>query len=454
MTEHNGPIPRAVIVGGGFGGLAAAKELAGLPVDVVLFDQRNHHTFQPLLYQVATAALSPADIASPIRHILKRQRNCRVVLGKVTGVDLARRRLMLPGAEVEYDWLVLAAGATHSYFGHDEWETLAPGLKTLEDATEIRKRILLAFESAEYEGSEEERRTALTFAVVGGGPTGVEMAGAIKEIAARTIPADFRHIDTGTTRVLLLEGGDRLLGQFAPDLGERARRDLEGLGVEVRLNARVTRITPLGVSVGEEFLPAHNVFWAAGVQANPIARTLGTPLDRTGRVIVDPDLSVPGFPQVFVIGDMASATSAKDSRPVPGVAQGAIQMGRHAGRLIAGEVRHGRAVGVRRPFSYRDKGSMATIGRWRAVAEIGRARFGGPVAFLLWAVVHIVSLISVRNRMAVAANWAWQLTTATRGARLITGEAALAIKVPLPDDRVHPTGRPLDAPAIGNDRVD
>ena len=207
MTEHNGPIPRAVIVGGGFGGLAAAKELAGLPVDVVLFDQRNHHTFQPLLYQVATAALSPADIASPIRRILKRQRNCRVVLGKVTGVDLARRMLMLPGAEVEYDWLVLAAGATHSYFGHDEWEPLAPGLKSLEDATEIRKRILLAFESAEYEGSEEERRTALTFAVVGGGPTGVEMAGAIKEIAARTIPADFRHIDTGTTRVLLLEGG-------------------------------------------------------------------------------------------------------------------------------------------------------------------------------------------------------------------------------------------------------
>jgi len=453
MTKPYGTNPRVVIVGGGFGGLAAAKELARLPVDVVLFDQRNHHTFQPLLYQVATAALSPADIASPIRHILKRQRNCRVVLGKVTGIDLARRRLILPGAEVEYDWLVLAAGATHSYFGHDEWEPLAPGLKSVEDATEIRKRILLAFESAEYEGSESERRAALTFAVVGGGPTGVELAGAIKEIAAKTIQADFRHIDTGTTRVILLQGGDRLLGQFAPDLSERALHDLEALGVEVRLNARVTGITPLGVSIGEEVLPARNVFWAAGVQANPIARTLGTALDRSGRVIVDPDLSVPGHPQAFVIGDMAAATSAQDSKPVPGVAQGAIQMGRYVGRIIADELRPGRSAKERGPFSYNDKGSMATIGRWRAVAEIGRARFGGPFAFVLWAVVHVVSLISVRNRLAVAANWFWQLLTATRGARLITGEAVLSVKVPLPDDRVHTTPISTDAVSIGNEHV-
>jgi NADH dehydrogenase len=385
---------------------------------------------------VATAALSPADIASPIRHILRDQRNCRVVMGKVTDVDLARGVVVLPGAEVEFDWLILAAGATHSYFGQEGWAPLAPGLKTLEDAVAIRNRILLAFECAEYEGSEAERKAALTFAVVGGGPTGVELAGAIKEIAAKIIPRDFRNIDTGTTRVVLLEAGDRLLPQFAPDLGDRARRDLEALGVEVRLGARVTQITPQGVAVGAEFLPVRNAFWAAGVKANPLGSTLGTPLDHSGRVVVGPDLTVPGFPQVFVIGDMAAATSAKDSRPVPGVAQGAIQMGRHVGRRIAGEFRAG---GVRRPFSYRDKGSMATIGRWRAVAQIGRAHFGGPFAFLLWAVVHIAFLINVRNRIAVTANWVWQLVTATRGARLITGDAAPCVKVPLADERVHPT---------------
>jgi NADH dehydrogenase len=436
MAKLNGPLPRVVIVGGGFGGIAAAKVLAGLPVDVLLLDQRNHHVFQPLLYQVATAALSPADIASPIRHILSGQRNCRVVMARVEGVDLARRVIDVGGAEVEYDWLILAAGATHSYFGNRQWEQFAPGLKTLEDATEIRKRLLLAFESAEYEGSEEERRAALTFAVVGGGPTGVEMAGAIKEIAAHSIPADFRNIDTGTTRVVLFQGADRLLPGFAADLGERARRDLEKIGVEVRLNAKVTDIDARGVTVGDEFLPVRNVIWAAGVQANPLGRSLGVPLDRSGRIVVNPDLTVPGAPNVFVAGDLAAATSAKDGSLVPGVAQGAIQMGRYAGKVIAAELKAGGAR-PRRPFSYHDKGSMATIGKGRAVAEVGRYHIGGLVAWLLWALIHVAFLVNFRNKVSVLSNWAWQLLTSSRGARLITGVAVISVKLPLPDDRVH-----------------
>ncbi|WZP00755.1 NAD(P)/FAD-dependent oxidoreductase [Isosphaeraceae bacterium EP7] len=436
MAKTSGPLPRVIIVGGGFGGIAAAKALARQPVDVVLLDQRNYHLFQPLLYQVATAALSPADIASPIRHILSGQRNCRVVMARVEGVDTARGVVDAGGSEVEYDWLILAAGATHSYFGNRQWEEFAPGLKTLEDATEIRKRILLAFESAEYEGSEEERRAALTFAIVGGGPTGVELAGAIKEIAAQSIPADFRNIDTGTTRVVLFQGADRLLPGFAADLGDRAKRDLEKIGIEVRLNARVTDINARGVTVGDEFLPVRNVIWAAGVQANPLARSLGVPLDQSGRVLVNPDLTVPGAPRVFVVGDLAAVNSANDGKPVPGVAQGAIQMGRYAGEIIAAEVKAG-TERPRKPFSYWDKGSMATIGKGRAVAEIGRFHLGGLIAWLLWALIHVAFLVNFRNKLAVLWNWAWQMLTSARGARLITGTAAISVKLPLPDDRVH-----------------
>ena len=328
-------------MGGGFAGLAAAKALAHAPVDVTLIDRRNHHVFQPLLYQVATAALSPADISAPIRAVLRDQRNCQVVLAEITAVDLAQRRLMIAGAHVDYDYLVLAAGATHAYFGHDDWATFAPGLKSIEDATELRRRILLAFESAEYEGSEEARRAVLTFGIVGGGPTGVELAGAIMEIAGHTIPRDYRHIDTRTTRVILFEGGPRLLPTFPPALSDRARRDLERLGVEVRVNATVTDVTAHGVSIGDDFIAVGNVFWAAGVKASPLGTSLRVPLDRAGRVIVGPDLTIPGHPEVFVAGDMAAATSADTGRPVPGVAQGGIQMGHFAGRTIAREVEGG-----------------------------------------------------------------------------------------------------------------
>jgi NADH dehydrogenase len=424
---------RVVIVGGGFGGLAAARALARVPVDVLLLDRKNHHTFQPLLYQVATAALSPADIASPIRHILYRQENCRVALAGVTGIDCARKVVQVEGGEISYDWLILAAGATHSYFGKDEWARLAPGLKSVEDATTIRTRLLMAFEDAEYELGEEGRRAALTFAVVGGGPTGVELAGAIKEIAARTIPADFRNIDTKTARVLLLQGGDRLLPALDPSLSERARRDLVKLGVEVRLNSRVTGITDGGVTVGDEFVPAMNILWAAGVQANPIGKTLGVPLDSSGRVVVGPDLTVDGAPGVFVIGDMAASNGGEGGKPVPGVAQAAIQMGRHAARLIAAEARGQAIAADRRAFAYRDKGSLATIGRWRAVAQIGRLKFAGPLAWLLWAFIHVISLVNFRNRLAVMLIWSWQFVTAGRGARLITGDHRLACAIPRSD---------------------
>ena len=424
------PRPRVFIVGGGFAGLAAAKALADAPVDVTLVDRRNHHVFQPLLYQVATAALSPADISAPIRAVLRGQRNCQVVLAEITAVDLAQRRLIIAGAHVEYDYLVLAAGATHAYFGHDDWAALAPGLKSLEDATTLRRRILLAFESAEYEGSEAARRAVLTFGIVGGGPTGVELAGAIMEIAGHTIPQDYRHIDTRTTRVILFEGGPRVLPTFPPALSARAQRDLERLGVEVRLNATVTNVTAHGVSIGDEFIAVRNVFWAAGVRASSLGKSLRAPLDRAGRVIVGADLTVPGHPEVFVTGDMAAATSADTGRPVPGVAQGGIQMGRYAGRTIAREVQ-GRSRPERRaPFVYRDKGSLAVIGKAKAVAQIGRLQVGGFVAWLLWGAVHIAFLIGFRHRLQVLLSWFWNWMLNARDARLITGEARLDIEVP------------------------
>jgi NADH dehydrogenase len=423
-----GSRPRIFIVGGGFAGLAAAKALSKAMVDVTIFDRRNHHVFQPLLYQVATAALSPADISAPIRSIVRGQQNCEVVLAEVLGIDVRTRRLLLRGGHTTYDYLVLAAGATHAYFGHDAWAPMAPGLKTIEDATELRRRILLAFESAEYEGSDEARRAQLTFGIVGGGPTGVELAGAIMEIAGRTLPKDYKHIDTRTTRVILFEGGPRLLPPFPPELSARAQRDLEGMGVEVRLDSLVTGVTADGINIGEEFIPIRNVFWAAGVKASPLGQSLGVPTDRAGRVIVGPDLTIAGHPEVFVAGDMAAATSADTGKPVPGVAQGGLQMGHYAGDIIAREASRGSTPDLRTPFVYRDKGSMAVIGKAKAVAQIGRFEFGGFFAWLLWGGIHIAFLIGFRNRVQVLLSWFWNWLLNARDARLITGDARLHVR--------------------------
>ena len=435
LAPPHRPLPRVLIVGGGFAGLAAAKALDGAPVNVTIFDRRNHHVFQPLLYQVATAALSPADISAPIRSVVRGQQNCEVVLAEVTGVDLANRRV-LPGDRIGLATTtsILAAGATHAYFGHDAWASIAPGLKSIEDATEIRRRILLAFESAEYQGSDDARRAVLTFGIVGGGPTGVELAGAIKEIAGQTIPKDYRHIDTRTTRVVLFEGSPRLLPPFPPDLSARAQRDLERMGVEVRLNSTVTNVTPDGIYIGEEFIPVRNVFWAAGVRASSLGRSLGVPVDRAGRVIVGPDLTVPDHPEVFVTGDLAAATSADTGAPVPGVAQGGLQMGRFAGKAIAADVLRRSQSIDRKAFVYRDKGSMAVIGKARAVAQIGRLHFGGFLAWLVWGGIHIAFLIGFRNRLQVLFSWFWNWLLNARDARLITGQARLDIHVARPPE--------------------
>jgi NADH dehydrogenase len=422
------------IVGGGFAGLAAAKALAGAPVDVTVIDRRNHHVFQPLLYQVATASLSPADISAPIRTVLRAAANCEVVLAEIAAVDVRNRRLAVATGYAHYDYLILAAGATHAYFGHEDWAPLAPGLKTLEDATELRRRILLAFESAEHEGSAEARRAVLTFGIVGGGPTGVELAGAIKEIAGRTIPRDYRHIDTRTTRVILFEAGARVLPTFPPKLSARAERDLERMGVEVRVSSAVTAVTREGIYIGSEFIPVRNVFWAAGVKASPLGASLGVPLDRAGRVIVGPDLTIPGHPEVFVVGDMAASKSADTGKPVPGVAQGGIQSGHYAGTVIANEVRGGSAARSRPPFVYRDKGSMAVIGKAKAVAQIGSFETGGFFAWLLWGGIHIAFLIGFRNRVQVMLAWFWNWLLNARDARLITGDAHLDIRLPRGDE--------------------
>jgi NADH dehydrogenase len=428
--------PKVVIVGGGFAGVAAAKALATAPVELIVVDRRNHHVFQPLLYQVATASLSPADISSPIRTILRGQGNCQVVMAEIAGVDVTDRRLHLRGGYFPYDYLVLAAGATHSYFGHDDWAKIAPGLKSIEDATEMRRRILLAFESAEYEANESARRAALTFGIVGGGPTGVELAGAIKEIAGQTLPKDYKHIDTRTTRVILFEGADRVLPPFPPKLSERALQDLQRMGVEVRLNSVVTNITPQGIYVGEEFIPVRNVFWAAGVRASRLGQSLGVPLDRAGRVVVGPDLTIPGHPEVFITGDMAAATSADTGMLVPGVAQGGIQMGRYAGRTIAAEAAGHSRPTARNAFVYHDKGSLAVIGKAKAVAHFGKFELGGFLAWLLWGGVHIAFLIGFRNRVLVLLSWFWNWVLNARDARLITGEAQLDIH-PRPVDFVR-----------------
>jgi NADH dehydrogenase len=436
--------PRVFIVGGGFAGLAAAKALAGAPAEVTIMDRRNHHVFQPLLYQVATASLSPADISAPIRSVVRDQENCEVVLAEVKGVDIDNRRLLVEGGYTGYDYLVLAAGATHAYFGHDEWAPIAPGLKTIEDATELRRRILLAFETAEYEGSDEARRAVLTFGIVGGGPTGVELAGAIAEIAGQTIPEDYRHIDTRTTRVILFEGGPRLLPPFPPELSARAQRDLEKMGVEVRVNSLVTNVTPEGLYLGDEFIAVRNVFWAAGVKASPLGATLGVPVDRAGRVIVGPDLTIPGHPEVFVTGDLAAARSADTDQPVPGVAQGGLQMGRYAGETIAREVQGRSTPADRKPFVYRDKGSMAVIGKAKAVAQIGRLELGGFIAWVIWGGIHIAFLIGFRNRLQVLFSWFWNWMLNARDARLITGDARLELRRVRGDEFV-----PVDARSEG-----
>jgi len=415
-AEQTQSRPRVVIVGGGFGGLSAAKGLAGRDFDVTLIDRNNHHLFQPLLYQVATAALSPADIASPIRGILRGQQNAKVVLAEVSGVDLKRKQVLADGRRVPYDYLILATGARHAYFGHDEWAAFAPGLKTIDDATYLRRRILLAFERAEAEADADERRRLMTFVVIGGGPTGVEMAGAIAELAKRALASDFRSIDPRCARIILVEAAPRVLTPFDETLSDAARRSLESLGVEVRLDAAVRECSCEGVRAGGEFILSRTIIWAAGVMASPAGRWLGAETDRAGRVKVRADLSVPGYPDVFVIGDTAAVTAA-DGSLLPGVAPVAKQQGQYiAGALVARN--SGRTV---EPFRYRDFGSLATIGRKRAVAQFGTLRLSGLLAWLLWSVAHVYFLIGFRNRFVVALNWAWSYITFQRGSRLITG---------------------------------
>jgi NADH:ubiquinone reductase (H+-translocating) len=408
--------PRLVILGGGFAGLYAARALKRAPLDITVIDRRNHHLFQPLLYQVATAALNPSDIAAPIRGVLRRQRNASVILGEAVAVDMEKRIVELADGRIGYDFLLVATGATHSYFAHPEWERAAPGLKSIEDALEIRRRVLLAFEAAERESDPERQMAWLTFVVIGGGPTGVELAGALSEIARKTLTRDFRHFDPGRTRVVLVEGFERLLPLYPADLSERAERQLRALGVEVITGVHVTEVDSRAVRVGQRIIPARTVLWAAGVQASPLARSLGLPLDRAGRVVVDATLSPPGHPEVFVAGDVVSLT--QDGKAVPGIAPAAIQQGRYAAREILRAL-EGKA---RRPFRYLDKGSLATIGRAAAVAEFGPIHLSGFIAWFAWLAIHIFFLIGFRNRFLVIFEWAWAYLTYQRGARLITGE--------------------------------
>ena len=409
--------PRVIVVGGGFGGLAAARALARAPVEVLLVDRQNHHCFQPLLYQVATAALSPADIAWPIRSILSGQTNLRVVMAKVTGVDTKARIVHADGHDFPYDFLVLASGVTHAYFGHDEWSEVAPGLKQLEDARDIRARFLMAFEKAEIADDEAERRRLLTFVIVGGGPTGVEMAGAVAELARKALAADFRKIDPRRTRVLLLEAGPRLLPTFPEPLSRYTEAALCRLGVEVHLGKPVTRCGAEGVSLGQEFIAAGTIVWAAGVSASPAAKWLDVAGDRAGRVPVTKDLRAPGQKRVFVIGDTALVLNP-DGRPVPGIAPAAKQQGAFVARWLRAELA-GRATPV--SFAYADRGLLATIGRKAAVISYHRLRLKGRIAWWLWGAAHIYLLVNLRNRIIVMTQWLWAYFVFERGARLITG---------------------------------
>ncbi len=412
-------LPHVVIIGGGFAGLYLAKGLSRAAVRVTLIDRRNHHLFQPMLYQVAGAALNPSDIASPIRSILRRQANVEVLLGEVIRVDADRRVVHLAdGAPVAYDYCAVATGARHAYFGHPEWEGLAPGLKSLEDALEIRRRILLAFERAEREPDPARRHQDLTFVVIGGGPTGVEVAGAIAEIRRFALARDFRHIDSREASVVLLEGGPRILSTYPPKLSERAKQTLRALGVEVREHTMVTAIHPDAVEASGWRIPTTTVVWAAGNQASPLLATIGAPSDQQGRIIVAPDCTVPGHPELFVLGDAAAHQHAGAETAVPAVCPAAIQMGQYAARVILASV----AGRPHPPFRYWNKGELAVIGRGQAVANLGRLRFGGLAGWLTWIFVHIAYLIGFRNRLLVLIEWAWSYVTYGRGARLITGE--------------------------------
>jgi NADH:ubiquinone reductase (H+-translocating) len=422
---------RVVIIGGGFGGLYAVKRLKRAPVRITLLDRRNFHLFQPLLYQVAAGALSPANIAAPLRAVLKRQKNTEVLLAEAIDIDVVNRRVILSDGGVDYDTLIVATGTRHHYFGHDRWENDAPGLKTIEDATEIRRRILLAFEAAERESDAQRRRALLTFVLVGGGPTGVELAGAIGELAHHTLRGNFHHIDPADARILLLEGTDRILPTYPPELSAKAAEALARLGVTVRVGAMVTDVQPEAVTVrsGEshERLLAHTVLWAAGVEASPLGRILanatGAPLDRAGRIIVQPDLTVPGHPEIFVIGDLANF-SHQTGKPLPGVAPVAMQQGRYVANLIQRRLR-GETMP---PFRYKDRGSMATIGRAAAVVDLGWIRFSGFLAWLAWLFVHLINLIQFGNRVLVLMQWAGNYFSRNRSARLITGESPLPLR--------------------------
>jgi NADH dehydrogenase len=407
--------PRVVIVGGGFAGLSAARELARKPVQVTLVDRRNHHLFQPLLYQVATAALNASDIAIPIRRILRNQKNVEVLLAEARRVDFASRTLFLDEGSIPYDRLIVATGARHSYFGHEGWTAFAPGLKSIGDALEIRRRVLSAFELAEREKDPERRREWLTFVVVGGGPTGVELSGALCEIAQHALACDFRHIDPKQARVILLEGSDRVLPPYKPALSEKARRQLERVGVDVRTGQRVTGISAEGVTVGTEKIATRTVLWAAGVMGSGFGRALDVSLDRAGRVAIGQDLAVPGHPEVFVIGDLACLV--QNGAQVPAVAPAAMQEGRHAARNVLRSLRGEPAL----PFRYKNKGSLATIGRTAAVADLGKVTLSGPPAWIAWLVLHLLFLVGFRNRAIVVFQWAWSFFSYDRGARLITG---------------------------------
>ena len=419
--------PHVVIIGGGFGGLHAAKGLKEEPVSITLIDRRNYHLFQPLLYQVATAELEPNNIAFPIRKILCKQKNCDVALGEVAAIDLDRKCVSVNGAEIFYDYLVVATGARQSYFGHDEYREHAPGLKSVDDALEIRRRVLLAFEEAEWEEDKAAQMAKLTFVIVGGGPTGMELAGAIMELASKTLPKDFHNIDTANARVILIQGADRLVPSMPEDLAQQAQQVLEKAGIEIRLNTLVTDVTDEGVVIGEERIVAENIFWAAGVQGQAVAKTLGVEIDRGGRVVVRSDLSVSNHPEAFVIGDAAAAIDAATNQPVPGVAQGAIQAGDFVARIIRKDLK-GVSLEDRPAFSYHDKGSMAMVGRGNAIAAIGKTHLDGFLGWLAWNLVHAMFLVGFGNKMIVFFDWFWNYVRHTRQSRLITGDPEVHIK--------------------------
>jgi NADH dehydrogenase len=434
-AANAGSLPRVVIVGAGFGGLNAAQALGRAPVSLTVVDRRNHHTFQPLLYQVATAGLSPGEIAAPIRSILRHHQNTEVLMAEVTGFDLDRRVVQTPDQEIPYDYLIIAAGASHAYFGHDEWQAIAPGLKSIEDALEIRRRVLLAFELAERQAAAGESSVPLNFVVVGAGPTGVELAGTLAEICRHSLAGDFRNIDPRRARIHLIEGGPHVLPAYPEDLSRSAVKQLQRLGVEVQTSTMVTNVEPGAIYMGDTRVEAAVILWAAGVAASPLGKKLGLPTDRAGRVPVSNDLSVPGHPEVFVIGDLAALKDA-EGKLLPGVAPVAIQEGRFVARVIRREVgqplhavsannAETRLGHSREAFHYHDKGSLATIGRAAAIAEFGKIHISGYVAWLAWLFVHILFLIGFKNRVLVFIQWAWSYFTYERGARLITGSTTL-----------------------------